>query len=274
MSDNFYTQLVNQLPMGYAYHKIICDEMGTPCDYVFVEVNEVFEELTGLRGADIIGKPITKVLPEISKSEFDWIAYYGEIALNASKKEFEQFSEPLNRWYRVTAYSPQKGYFITILSDMSNERQQINELQKLTEALQKSESRYRRLAENAKDIIYRISLVPERCFEFVNPAVSDITGYTPEDHYADPDLGMKMVHPEDYHLIEKAGRGEIPSGEPLTLRWLRKDGQVIWTEQRNILLNNEEGIPVAIEGIARDITVRKQAEDTLHESEQFLKSTC
>ncbi len=273
MSEGFYKQLMNQLPMGYAYHKIICDEMGTPCDYVFVEVNEVFEELTGLKGADITGKPITKVLPEISESEFDWIALYGEIALKGSKKEFEQFSEPLNRWYRVTAYSPQKGYFITIFSDMSNARRQINELQKLTEAFQKSESRYRRLAENAKDIIYRINLVPERHFEYVSPAVSDITGYTPEEHYADPDLGMKMVHPEDYHLIEKAGRGEIPSGEPLTLRWLRKDGQVIWTEQRNNLLINEDGIPVAIEGIARDITVRKQAEEALQVSEQFIRHT-
>ena len=89
------------------------DEMGTPCDYVFIEVNKAFEELTGMRGADIIGKPITKVLPEIVNSEFNWIDFYGEVAIKGEKKEFEQFLEPLDRWYKVNAYSPEKGYFIT-----------------------------------------------------------------------------------------------------------------------------------------------------------------
>ena len=115
------------------------------------------------------------------------------------------------------------------------------------------------LAENAPDILYRIRLVPTRQFDYVNPAVTAITGYTPEDHYADPDLGFKLVHPEDRPLLEQFAR-KGPDSAPLTLRWVCKDGRVIWTEQVNVPVYDDTGNLVALEGVARDVTDRKQAE--------------
>jgi PAS domain S-box-containing protein len=121
-------------------------------------------------------------------------------------------------------------------------------------ALRASEARFRRLAENAADLIYSVSFVPERRFEYVSPAAIALTGYTPEEHYADPDLGFKIIHPGDRHLLENAGSGALEFSRPLVLRWVRKDGAVLWTEQRNTPVFNEEGQLVGIEGIARDIT--------------------
>ncbi len=120
--------------------------------------------------------------------------------------------------------------------------------------LRASEERFRRLAENAQDLIYRYRLEAPRGFEYVSPAATAITGYTPEEHYADPDLGLKMVHPEDQHLLEGLA-GEVPQ-EPLVLRCVRKDGAVIWTEQRNVPIRDEAGNVVAVEGIARDVSER------------------
>jgi PAS domain S-box-containing protein len=91
-----------------------------------------------------------------------------------------------------------------------------------------------------------------------------MTGYTPEEHYADPDLGVKRVHPDDRHLLDGPLRS---SEEPLVLRWYRKDGALIWTEQRNKPIYDGAGNVVAIEGIARDITERKLAEEALRQSE-------
>lgn len=138
--------------------------------------------------------------------------------------------------------------------------------------LAQSEMRYRRLAENAQDLIYRYNLAEPRGFEYVSPSATAMTGFTPEDHYADPDLGFKIVHPDDRRLLEAAGRGEIQPGQPLTLRWIKKDGSVIWTEQRNVMILDAEGRPIAIEGIARDVTGRKQAEETLRQTETFYQT--
>lgn len=126
--------------------------------------------------------------------------------------------------------------------------------------LAQSEERYRALAESAQDLIYRYQLYPERRFDYVSPSALEMTGYTPEEHYADPDLGMKLVHPDDRPLLERMAQGQVEGDGILTLRWIKKDGSVIWTEQRNTQLYDETGRLVALEGIARDITGRKQME--------------
>jgi PAS domain S-box-containing protein len=126
-----------------------------------------------------------------------------------------------------------------------------------------SEERYRRLAENAPDIIYRYRFAPTRGFDYINPAATAMTGYTPEEHYADPDLGLKLAHPDDRVLIEAMMRQGITPNVPLIVRWFHKNGMMIWTEQRNVPIRDEAGNLVAIEGIARDVTERYQAEQAL-----------
>lgn len=135
------------------------------------------------------------------------------------------------------------------------------EIARLIAALRESEARFRRLAENSQDLIYRIRLKPEPGFEYVSPAATRIVGYTPEEHYADPQLGMKLVHPEDRPKLEALRQGEGFFYKPLEFRWVHKDGRIVWTEQINIPVYDEKGELVAIEGIARDITERKRAEE-------------
>lgn len=127
-------------------------------------------------------------------------------------------------------------------------------------ALRESEERYRRLTENALDIIYRVQLQPTPQFEYVSPAVTAITGYTPEDHYADPELGFKLIHPDDRPVLALLTQGDRPFSTPVELRWIRKDGSLVWIEQRNVPIYDDGGRLVAIEGIARDITERRQVE--------------
>src|SRR3989337_3691294 len=128
------------------------------------------------------------------------------------------------------------------------------------EALRKSEDRFRRLAENAQDIIYRYNFSPSLRLEYIRPAVTTITGYTPEEHYADSNLGIELVHPDDRPLREALVRGDTQSGMPIALRLMHKDGKIISTEHRNVSIYNESGDLVAIEGIARDVTDRAQRE--------------
>jgi PAS domain S-box-containing protein len=135
-------------------------------------------------------------------------------------------------------------------------------------ALSESELRFRRLTENADDIIYRYELYPERRFSYVSTAATRITGYSPEEHYSDPELGIKLVHPDDQHLLSIQSSDEETIRTPITLRWIRKNGEIIWTEQKNVPIYDKSGRLVALEGISRDITERKKSEEALQRAKE------
>jgi PAS domain S-box-containing protein len=129
-------------------------------------------------------------------------------------------------------------------------------------ALSESESRFTRIADNAPDVIYRHQLLPSSRTDYVSPAVRRMLGYSPDDFHADPGLIFRVVHPDDRHLLEECARVERPAGE-LRLRFLHRDGTIVWTEARNVILRDDQGRVAAVEGIARDITERVVAERTL-----------
>jgi len=126
-------------------------------------------------------------------------------------------------------------------------------------ALEDSEQRYRMLAERSQDVVYRLALFPEPRFEYVSPAIAAISGYTPEEHYAHPDLGRSMIHPDDRAAL--AGVIERATEEPVLVRWHRRDGETIWTEHRVTVIRDASGTPVAVEGVARDVTARIHADE-------------
>lgn len=137
-----------------------------------------------------------------------------------------------------------------------------DERRKMGESLKESEDRFRRLAENARDIIYRVRMVPDKFFDYVSPSAERIIGYSPGEHYAQPDLAEKIIHPGDRHLLEALFRGD-PVPEPLVMRWYHKNGSLLWIEQRNVCICDEQGNLEAVEGIARDITDRVLNEQQL-----------
>lgn len=127
-----------------------------------------------------------------------------------------------------------------------------------------AETQFLRLAEHLPDLIYRYEFVPKRGFTYVSPAATRMTGYTPEEHYADPDLGFKLIHPEDLHFLSQLTEGRVDTQSPLVMRWVHKNGAVFWTEQRIVPIFDASGVFVACEGIARDITERKHMEAQNH----------
>jgi PAS domain S-box-containing protein len=93
----------------------------------------------------------------------------------------------------------------------------------------------------------------------VSPAATAVLGYTPEEHYADPDIASKAIYPADRHLLDAlVGRGTY--GKPVELRWVRKDGAVVSVEHRDTPVRDEHGTIVAVHGIARDVTDRRRNE--------------
>jgi PAS domain S-box-containing protein len=146
----------------------------------------------------------------------------------------------------------------------------ITERARAEAALRRSEEQFRALAEDARDLIIRYRLRPSRGFEFVSPSATEMTGYTPEDFYADPDLGLKAVHPDDRTSYEAIASTPGRAPGPHVLRWVRKDGRVISVEHHSVPVLDENGVVSAIQTIARDVTDRDQAAEDLRRRDAIL----
>lgn len=123
------------------------------------------------------------------------------------------------------------------------------------------EIQYQLLAENAIDVIYYYRLSREAAIEYISPSVLKVTGYAPEEYYADNKLLFNLVHPDDRSLLDDF-IGNLPCSVemPLTIRLSRKDKTILWVEQKCVPIYDEKGHLMALEGIIRDITQRKELE--------------
>ncbi len=123
-----------------------------------------------------------------------------------------------------------------------------------------AEKIFRLLAENALDILYHYQILPTPAYKYVSPSSILVTGYTPEEYYAEPSIDYRLIHPEDVPLFEAYLHSTESVNAPIVLRTVRKDGQVIWLEHHSRFLLDDVGRRVSAEGIARDVTTRVMAE--------------
>ncbi len=134
-SEEKLRSLFSNMSEGFAYHRILLNARGKPCDYIFLEVNNAFERLTGLKGKNIVGKRVTEVLQGIEKDPADWIGSYGRVAMTGKPAHFERYAEVLGKWYSVSAFSPHKGYFALTFSDITERKLAEQEILRLNEEL-------------------------------------------------------------------------------------------------------------------------------------------
>ncbi|MGE0058572.1 MAG: PAS domain S-box protein [Dehalococcoidia bacterium] len=137
-------------------------------------------------------------------------------------------------------------------------------------ALRRSEARFRLLIEHSKDIMFYYRLPPADTFEYISPAVTEITGWPPEAFFANPQLAIEMLDPEYRGAVIRAI--ESGSEEPIVARIVRPDGKSVWVEYRNFPFRNDESTVVAVGGSIRDVTDRVRAEEDLARSEHYRRA--
>ena len=151
-------------------------------------------------------------------------------------------------------------------------RREMNERRRIEEALRRSETKYRTVADNTYDWEWWID--PERNFVYISPSCKRITGHAADEFMTDPGLLLRIIHPDDRpffsrHLVE--GEKAMTAGE-IELRILRPDGSVRWLAHACQPAFDDQGNELGRRGSNRDITERKRTEESLRESEHQLRA--
>ena len=125
-SEAKYRDLFESITNGFALHEMIYDESGKAADYRFLEVNPAFCEMTGLVRDQIIGKTVLEILPD---TEPIWIEAYAKVVRTGKPLHMENFAQMLNKYYEVTAFSSAKNQFATVITDITERKHYIADLQ-------------------------------------------------------------------------------------------------------------------------------------------------
>lgn len=123
-SEFRYRSLFENMFEGVAYCRMFY-ERDIPHDFVYLEVNNVFEKLTGLK--DVTGKKVSEIIPGIQKSNPELFQIYGRVALTGKSERFQTYVDGLGIWFSVVVYSYEKEHFVAVFDDIT-ERKKAEEL--------------------------------------------------------------------------------------------------------------------------------------------------
>ena len=192
-------------------------------------------------------------------------------------------SEPYDLEFKAVRQSDKKIVHIHSIADFNEFTnsvwgviQDVTDQKQAEEALRQSEARYRFLTENIVDVIWQMS--PDLRFTYVSPSVTKQLGYEVEEVTGKNILDLLVPESRERALSVFKRRmkwlKENSSLDSATydLEFVRKDGLTVWIEVASNPAFNKEGNLVGFQGVARDISDRKRAEESLRNSESLFRS--
>jgi PAS domain S-box-containing protein len=163
-----------------------------------------------------------------------------------------------------------------MLADSRNYQTRLEEMVRdRTRALAESEARYRRLLESVTCYVYTVTFRDGRpATTRHRPGCEALSGFTPNDYAADPDLWYQMVHEDDRRLVLNQARAIERQKRPVSFecRIRHKNGSLRWIENTLVPNLDAAGELLSYDGIVNDITARKQAEEAQLLSERRFRT--
>lgn len=132
--EHAFRLLVNNMNQGMAVHQVIFNEEGKPVNYRFTYLNEKYEQLTGFRKEDVLGKTILEIVPTISLKT---IQKYANVALTGQAIHFESYSRERKTYYQAEIYQSSENHFAVILSDITERKRAQREIISKNKILEK-----------------------------------------------------------------------------------------------------------------------------------------
>ena len=147
-------------------------------------------------------------------------------------------------------------------------QREIAKYERTERALRESEKKYRDLVNNSPDVLYRTDM--EGRILYISPQVEEVTGYTVQEVLGEKMADQFYVYPEQRNeLLETLRLKEKASNFTALLK--RKDGSTYWASSNVHLQKDPQGRIIGVEGVTRDVTEQKKAEQLLTQREEKLR---
>jgi PAS domain S-box-containing protein len=260
-SEKHYQQFFDNPLNGFAFCEIITDETGAPLDFIFLDVNNAFENFTGLKREDVLNKKITEILPFEDVAEI--IKIYGKVALTGESANFEYPLPSLNKYYEIVAFSPKKMQFIAFFTD-------ITEIKKAEEALNQSQKLLYDIINGFPSPIFVKDI--EGRFLTINNKLEELLGVKNEE----------LKGKTDYDIITK----ELAEYYRVNDQKVLEEGKAITIEEEADLIDGHHtfiahkfpiydinGKPYGVGSISTDITERKLLEEKIQKLADVVESS-
>ncbi|MBD2099576.1 PAS domain S-box protein [Leptolyngbya sp. FACHB-261] len=252
-SEARYRTLFELTDQGCCICEMLFDENGKPADYRFLEVNPVFEHLTGLEQAT--GKRMRELAPNL---EAYWVEIYGRVVQSRESARFENYASALDRWFDINAFcigEPQDHQFAVLFTN-------------ITERKKVEQERDRFLAAGSD---LQVIMSSHGYFHWVSPAFERILGWTPEEMTSRP--WTDFLHPDDILASVSESVSVLSGNETFAFenRYRHKDGSyhwLLWRAQPHLEAQVLYATAVDITDRVRVEDQRKQAEVALRQSEE------
>lgn len=252
-SEEKHRQLITQMSQGLVVLEAIQDSTGKVIDYCFVDLNEAFEKLTGLKREAFIGKHLKDVMPQIDHS---WLQKYEQVAMTGVPMSFEQYSRELGKYFDVTAYSPSPKQVAGIFNDITKRKRFEVELKMNMNDLLESQ----RIAHLGT---WRMNLQTDEVYwseELYKMYGLDPTLPPPpfSEHH-------KLFMTDSWEKLSEAIERTKAMGDPyeLELESVHSGDESRWIWMRGEIQKDPKNQSILLWGASQDITARKNSEDKL-----------
>ncbi len=135
-SEEKFRSLFENMLDGYAYCRMIFNAKGHPEDLIYLEINDAFEELTGLKRENVLGRKISEAIPGTKEANPEIFEIYGRVAKTGKPERFEIFFKPLDTWFDISVYGPKKDYFVAIFDNITKRKELEQELNNYNQRLE------------------------------------------------------------------------------------------------------------------------------------------
>ncbi len=255
-----FEALFMNMSESVAIHELRYDAQGAPCDYLILDCNPPYTELTGIPRDMAVGAPASRLY---GTGTAPYLTEYATVVATGQPVTFDTYFEPLDKHLAVTAIKTGENHFATIATDISDRV-------RLTRGMKQQADYYAAILEHLPAMLF-VKDAETFCFTEVNRAAEEFFGIPRKDivglHIDD------LLRPEEAREFEMlyrqaiAGRAATaPKDIPVTTLFgprVMRTIQVPFFEKEKI---------THILGLALDVTNEKQTSKNLEEVTERLRA--